>query len=171
MRVVHCFPSGPGHLEPQYRVLQGVFMRNFILTFISHLQRVCSWRGAINSILFINAVCEARPGTRAEAGTMSSLENYKWVYLAFQRRLDVTRISRYGIKEYLLWCQATVPPHNSILPWSKLRPSVKSSFQLNENAWAGLRSEAAKRPLGARPQQRNLNFKFWNYKFYCYAFA
>ena len=50
-------------------------------------------------------------------------------------------------------------------------PSIKSSFQLNENTWAGLRSEAAKRPLGARPQQRNLNFKFWNYKFYCYAFA
>ena len=90
------FSIRPGTLGA---TIQGVFMRNFILTFISHLQRVAaSWRGAINSILFINAVCEARPGTRAEAGTMSSLENYKWVYLAFQRRLDVTRISRYAYK-------------------------------------------------------------------------
>ena len=45
------------------------------------------------SMLFV------RPGqARAEAGTMSSLENYKWVYLAFQRRLRVTRISRYGYR-------------------------------------------------------------------------
>ena len=120
------FSIRPGTLGA---TIQGVFMRNFILTFISHLQRVCSWRGAINSILFINAVCEARPGTRAEAGTMSSLENYKWVYLAFQRCLDVTRISRYGyIEEYLLWCQATVPPHNSILPWSKPGPLYQVFF-------------------------------------------
>ena len=56
--------------------------------YLSPTKGLPSWRGAINSILFTNAVCEAgqaRPGARAEAGTMSSLENYKWVYLAFQR--------------------------------------------------------------------------------------
>ena len=95
MRVVHCFPSGPGHLEPQYRV----FLWGTLFWLLSLTSKgSASWRGAINSILFINAVCEARPGTRAEAGTMSSLENYKWVYLAFQRRLRVTRISRYAYK-------------------------------------------------------------------------
>ena len=98
--MVHCFPSGPGHLETQYRVLQGVFMRNFILTFISHFQRQKGLPAdEVQLIPYYLSMLFVRPGqARAEAGTMSSLENYKWVYLAFQRRLDVTRISRYGYR-------------------------------------------------------------------------
>ena len=114
MRVVHCFPSGPGHLEPQYRV----FLWETLFWLLSLTSKgSASWRGAINSILFINAVCEARPGTRAEAGTMSSLENYKWVYLAFQRRLRVTRISRYGYRGifFVMSSHGPAPQLNSAL--------------------------------------------------------
>ena len=149
------FSIRPGTLGA---TIQGVFMRNFILTFISHFQRVAaSWRGAINSILFINAVCEARPGTRAEAGTMSSLENYKWVYLAFQRRLRVTRISRYGYRGIFIVMSSRGPapqlnsalvqagaPLSSLLSWfikipglgwEVRQPSGHSVLGRNKEIW------------------------------------
>ena len=78
------------------------------------------------SMLFV------RPGqARAEAGTMSSLENYKWVYLAFQRRLRVTRISRYGYRGIFIVMSSHDPalqPYNSILPWSKPGPLYQVFF-------------------------------------------
>ena len=95
MRVVHCFPSGPGHLEPQYRV----FLWGTLFWLLSLTCKGWLPADEVQLIPYYLSMLFVRPGqARAEEGTMSSLENYKWVYLAFQRRLRVTRISRYGYR-------------------------------------------------------------------------